>query len=107
MQTQNDLRGVHRDREGAPTGELRPGGRAYFSVIWVGGTSLSRYGVHRDREGAPTGGAAAESPPLEKTFLRSVGPKTPLLTMDNAGDRPPRYGNIETRGLSYPADIDL
>ena len=27
--------------------------------------------------------------------------KRHLLTLDNAGDRPPRYGNIETRGLSY------
>ena len=31
--------------------------------------------------------------------LRSVGPKTPLLTTEIAGDRPPRYGIIET-GMS-------
>ena len=26
--------------------------------------------------------------------------------MANAGDRPPRYGNIETRGLSYRGGIE-
>ena len=40
---------------------------------------------------------------------RHVGPtdlKRHLLTLDNAGDRPPRYGNIETRGLSYRGAIE-
>ena len=36
---------------------------------------------------------------VDTFFYRHVGPKgpkTPLLTIDNAGDRPPRYGNIKT-----------
>ena len=28
------------------------------------------------------------------------------MTLANAGDRPPRYGEIETKELSYPAGIE-
>ena len=39
-------------------------------------------------------------------LFRSVGPKTPLLPMELAGDRPPRYGHIETRRSLLPAEIE-
>ena len=46
---------------------------------------------------------ASEGPhTTKKTSLRSVGPKTPLLMMEIAGDRPPRYGNIEIRRSLLP-----
>ena len=30
-----------------------------------------------------------------------------VVTMDNAGDRPPRYGKTEPRGLSYREEIEI
>ena len=33
--------------------------------------------------------------------------ETHIVTIEIAGDRPPRYGNIETRGLSYREEIEI